>query len=108
MFNNDERNRAGNPGIPDADLSDRELVLRAELESDTQAFPETVLHRLLGGVSPVKVFREYRGIKQKDLAARIDITPVYLSQIETGRRRGGTKTLIALARELEVTVDDLI
>ena len=41
-------------------------------------------------------------------ATAADINAVYLSQIETGKRTGSAKTLAALAKALQVTVDDLI
>ena len=45
---------------------------------------------------------------QQELAAEAGINTAYLSQIETGRRSGSTKTMAALARVLNVSVDDLI
>ena len=45
---------------------------------------------------------------QGELAAAAGIHPVYLSQIETGKRSGSTRTLAAIAEALGVTVDDLI
>ena len=43
-----------------------------------------------------------------ELAAAAGINPVYLSQIETGKRAGSTRTLAALAQALAITVDDLL
>ena len=45
---------------------------------------------------------------QGALAAAAGIHPVYLSQIETGKRTGSAKTLAAIAESLGVTVDELI
>ena len=47
-------------------------------------------------------------MSQKALAAATDISPVYLSQIEPGRRVGSAKTLASLAHALEVSLDDLV
>ena len=52
--------------------------------------------------------RNYRGMTQNALAAAADINAVYLSQIETGKRTGSARTLAALAKALQVTVDDLL
>ncbi|MXY91994.1 MAG: helix-turn-helix transcriptional regulator [Caldilineaceae bacterium SB0670_bin_27] len=67
-----------------------------------------VVDRLLTGTSPIKVYREYRGLSQKELAAATDISPIYLSQIETGRRFGSAKTLASIAQALDVSLDDLV
>ncbi|MCY4383698.1 MAG: helix-turn-helix transcriptional regulator [Nitrospinae bacterium] len=72
-----------------------------------ESFPVDVAGRLLAGENPVRVYRNHRGMKQGDLAAA-GVHPVYLSQIETGRRTGSTRTLAAIAEALGVTVDDLI
>ena len=45
---------------------------------------------------------------QADLAARADISPMYLSQIETGNRGGSTRVIAALAKALNVDAGDLI
>ena len=54
------------------------------------------------------MYRNYRGLTQNELAAAVGINAVYLSQIETGKRTGSAKTLAALAKALQVAVDDLI
>ncbi len=45
---------------------------------------------------------------QRDLAKAAGINAVYLSQIETGKRSGSTRTLAAIARALGVDIDDLV
>lgn len=91
----------------EATLSDEEIYDLAK-EEEGESFPVEVADRLLSGVSPIKVYREYRGFSQKDLAEAADISPVYLSQIETGRRVGSAKTLASIAQALEVSLDDLV
>jgi transcriptional regulator with XRE-family HTH domain len=61
----------------------------------------------VAGKNPIRVFRNHRGMTQIELAAAININPVYLSQIETGRRNGSTKTLASIAKALNVSLDDL-
>jgi DNA-binding XRE family transcriptional regulator len=74
---------------------------------EDETVPAAVLDALLAGVSPVKVWREYRGLTQHALAAQAGISKAYLCQIEKGRREGAIKTLRSLAAALGVTVDDL-
>ena len=94
-------------GDAEALLSDEELYDRADAEGG-ESFPAEVVDRLLAGQNPIRVYRDHRGMTQGALAAAAGIHPVYLSQIETGRRTGSAKTLAAIAEALGVTVDELI
>jgi DNA-binding XRE family transcriptional regulator len=74
---------------------------------EEETIPESVLDALLAGESPLKVWREYRGLTQEALAARAGISKAYVSQIESGKRQGAIKTLQAIARVLDLSLDDL-
>jgi transcriptional regulator with XRE-family HTH domain len=63
--------------------------------------------RLLNGESPVKVWREKRGMSQRVLAAEADIAPSYLGEIETGRKRGSSDAYRKLGAVLHVPADEL-
>ena len=91
----------------EAILSDEEHYDRATASND-ESFPIEVVDQLLAGQNPISVYRNYRGLTQNALAAAVNINTVYLSQIETGKRTGSAKTLAALAKALQVTIDDLI
>ena len=91
----------------EADLSDEELYDRARAEGG-EAFPIDVADRLLAGENAVRVYRDHRGMTQKQLAGAVGINPIYLSQIERGRRTGSTRTLAAIAGALGVDLDDLV
>ena len=95
------------PEAADAALSDEAQYDRAK-EEEEELFPAEVLDRLLAGESPVRVYRKYRGMTQKQLAEAAGINAVYLSQIETGKRSGSLKTLAAIAKALSVEAGDLI
>ena len=69
--------------------------------------PDEIMRRELAGESPVKAWREHRGLTQQELADRAGISKPYLSQIETGKRQGTVETLSALARALDVPLDAL-
>ncbi len=90
----------------EASLTDAELYDRAKADNE-ESFPIDVAARLLAGENAVRVYRDYRGLTQKQLAKAVGINPIYLSQIETGRRTGSARTLAALAAALSVAVDDL-
>ncbi|MEX2618290.1 MAG: helix-turn-helix transcriptional regulator [Alphaproteobacteria bacterium] len=70
--------------------------------------PLAVMDRLLDGDHPLKVFRNHRGLSQKELAARTGLNATYLSQIETRKRGGSTRVYRLLAAALNVDIGDLI
>jgi DNA-binding XRE family transcriptional regulator len=70
--------------------------------------PDEIMRRELAGEPPIKLWREYRGLTQQDLAKQAAISKPYLSQIETGKRQGTVETLSAIARALDVPLDVLV
>ena len=52
--------------------------------------------------------RKARGLTQSDLAAKVDITPKYLSNIECGDKVPKFETFVAIANVLEVSADSLL
>ena len=85
----------------------REFRRRMAL-GEEELVPSEVVDRLLAGDSPIRVWREHRGLSAKALADEIGIAPAFLSQIETGKREGAVETLKKIAAALRVKVDDLI
>ena len=63
--------------------------------------------RLLNGESPLKVWREKRGLSQRALAAAGNVANGYLAEIETGRKPGSDDALRKLAAVLLVSPEDL-
>ena len=80
--------------------------LDAIVEND-EFFPAEVVNRIMEGESPVRVYREYRGLTQGDLADRAEVSNNYISMIETGRVRPSRKLQYKLAAVLGVDYDDL-
>src|SRR5258708_18722233 len=84
----------GKPAYAVVPIEDYErLVARAEDKADAalarerranpgEAIPDSVLGPILEGAHPVKVFREWRGMSQAELATAADSGTVYISQIE--------------------------
>ena len=75
---------------------------------EEEAFPLALAERLVAGAHPIKVFREFRGMTQAELAHRVGLSPMYISQIETGRRGGSTKALRRIAAALDIDLADLV
>ena len=103
----DEYTRLTKTDHPRSEMTDEELYDIAKAEAG-EFFPVDVVKRLVTGDHPIKVYREYRGMTQTGLAKQANISPMYLSQIETGNRGGSTKVITAIAKALHVDVGDLI
>ncbi len=78
------------------------------LADDEELIPAHIPYAIMDGENPIKVWREYRGFSQQDLAQAARISASYLSQIETGKREGTTAVLQAIARALNLTLDDVV
>jgi DNA-binding XRE family transcriptional regulator len=81
---------------------------RALKEGREVVLPKTVADRLANGDNAVRAIREWRDSTQGDLAAAVGISQNYLSEIETGRRKGPAELQKKLARALGVPMDLLI
>ena len=89
----------------------RRLVRQARAavaRGDEVILPKAVADRLASGDHPIRVIREWRGMTQAELAAAIGITQGYLSDLETGRRRGPAELLAKGAGTLKVPLDLLV
>ncbi len=89
------------------DIRDYDLAKEA-IEQGEELIPSEVTYAILDGKNPIRVWREYRGLTQKQLAEAAGISKPYLSQIETGRRAGTTGVLAAIAKVLDVTLEDVL
>lgn len=56
----------------------------------------------------IGALRRERGLSQAELAARLGISASAMGMYEQGRREPSVDTLVALARELDVTTDYLL
>ncbi|HEY0014306.1 MAG TPA: helix-turn-helix transcriptional regulator [Allosphingosinicella sp.] len=70
--------------------------------------PAAMVDNILAGESPLRAWRSYRGVTQRDLSAAAGISHNFLSNLEAGKRRGAPDVWRKLAGALNVTVDDII
>lgn len=56
----------------------------------------------------IKAAREKKNMTQEDLAARIDISPTYVSVIERGTKIPRVDTFVSIANVLGVSADELL
>jgi DNA-binding XRE family transcriptional regulator len=82
---------------------DRKLAAGEE-----EAIPAEFADRLIDGESPVRVWRDLRGLTAQALANMAGVDRATVSLLETGRRSGNVETMKALAVALGVAIDDLV
>ena len=90
------------------DVQDYDSAKMALEEGKEELLPESFVNELLEGANPVKVWREYWGLTQKKLADAAGISVPYLSQLETGKRKGSLEVYSTIAAALSVTLDDIV
>lgn len=90
------------------DIRDYDAVKAAIAQGTEELIPAEVAFALLDGGNPVKIWRDYRGLGQQQLAEMVGISTPYLSQIETGKRSGTAEMLRAIAKALGVGLDEIV
>ena len=90
------------------DIRDFDTISAAIERGEEELIPSEVVYAILDGKNPIKVWREYRGLTQQQLADKVKISKPYLSQIETGKRTGTTEILSAIAKALDVSLDEVV
>ena len=90
------------------DIRDFDTINAAIDRREEELIPAEVVNAILDGENPIKVWREYRELTQQQLADTAGISKPYLSQIETGKRTGTTEILSAIAKALDVSLDEVI
>jgi DNA-binding XRE family transcriptional regulator len=93
--------------VQDAAMLDDIRAYDAAKARKDEAFPFEVAERLVNGENPIRVFREYRGLTQRQLAKSAKIARPYLAEIETGRKQGSVTVLRAIAAGLKLELDDI-
>jgi DNA-binding XRE family transcriptional regulator len=90
------------------DIRDYDSVKVALECGEEELIPSGVVYAILDGGNPIKVWRQYRRLTQHALAEKADISVPYLSQLETAKRKGSIKVLTAIAKALNVSLDDIV
>ncbi len=81
---------------------------KADMElNGGEAIPHEFMKTLINADSPLKAWREYRGISQYQLAEQAGVNRVQIIDIEKGKSNGSIATMKKLAGALDVTLDDI-
>ena len=95
----------------DEDVGTARIVrkTRAKVASGEEVLlPQSVVNRLAAGENPVRVLREWREMTQGMLAQAIGTMQGYVSDIESGKRKGTIVLHQKIARALGVPIDLLL
>jgi helix-turn-helix protein len=94
----------------DEDAGTARLVARArrEVAAGSPLLPKQVVDRLAKGENPVRVLREWRDVTQLHLSSKTNLSQGYISDVETGRRKGTAAALRLIADALKVPLDLLV
>jgi DNA-binding XRE family transcriptional regulator len=89
------------------DIRDFDEIRAAIERGEEELIPAEVVNAIQDGKNPIKVWREFRHLTQQQLADRVGISKPYLSQLETGKRAGTTEVLAAIAKALDVSLEQV-
>ncbi len=90
------------------DIRDYDLIKQRIESGEEELIPGEVVYAILDGENPIKTWREYRQMTQRQLASSAGISVPYLSQLEAGKRSGTAKVLNSIAAALRLSVDEII
>ena len=84
-------------------------AMRELASGGDELVPADVARKLLqDGQHRLKVWREHRGMTQKQLEFISGVRQGYIAQIESGKKTGSIDTLKKLAAALRIDIDDLV
>ncbi len=90
-----------------ADIAAAERAEKRRLEGE-EYVPSELVEAIVDGGNALKVWREYRGLTQRELAEKADCRVPTISEIERGKALGKPRLWRALADALDVDVDDIL
>jgi Predicted transcriptional regulator with C-terminal CBS domains len=93
--------------VDKADIASADRIKADIAAGRDELVPAEIVNRLIAGGNPVKIWRAYREMTARDLAARAGISASYLSEIESGKKEGSLSAMKRIAEALEVDLDDL-
>lgn len=80
---------------------------RKEIAEGAVLFPLSVVDCLANGENAIRVLRKWRGMTQEELSVSVGIQQGYLSDLETGKKRGPLELHRKFAKALGVPLDVL-
>ena len=91
-----------------ADLQAYDRVTADLAAGREERVPAEYVRRMIAGESPLRVWRDLRGLTQSALARASGVNRVQIADIEAGRKKGSLETARRLAEALGIGLDDLV
>ncbi len=90
-----------------ADIAAAERAAKRRADGE-EYIPFSLVNSIIDGENALRAWRKYRGLTLAHLAKAVDARQAMLSDIENGKAQGKPALWRALARELNVDVDDIL
>lgn len=90
-----------------ADLAAAERAEKRRLTGE-EYVPFELVNAIINGENALKVWREYRGLSQRELAEAASCRVATISELENGKAQGKPQLWRALATALDVDLDDIV
>jgi len=90
------------------DIRDYDVAMKKIEKGEDALVPAEVVYRILDGVNPIKVWREYRDMTLQALAKECNVSGAAISQIESGKRAPSVSLLKKITEKLAVELGDLV
>lgn len=106
-----EKLNDGRIAISPDDFEDMMDILaydEAKSNDGGETYPIEITEHLINGESALRVFREYRGFTQVQLAEKIGLTQASIADLEKGKSKGSIDTWKSLSSALNVDLDELV
>ena len=84
------------------------LRARKEITAGAPLIPKKFVDRIANGENALRVLREWRDMTQLYLSFKTDIGQGYISDLESGRRKGTIAALKKIAVAMNVPLDLLV
>lgn len=90
------------------DIADAKAIESNIKSGEGEYYPSEIVDAMIDGENMVKVFREYRGLTQESLAAKINKSVELIRKIESGKSEGSISTIKAIAEALNVDINLIV
>ena len=90
------------------DVLDYDSAKAALERGDDDIIPGEVVYAILDGENAIKVWRDYRGLSQQEVAEQTGISVSYLSQLEKNRRKSSLNVLNVIAKVLCISLESIV
>jgi DNA-binding XRE family transcriptional regulator len=89
------------------DIADCKEIKAQIARGEMKLFPANVVNAIINGENKIKVYREYRGLTQAELAAQANLSLAMIKKLESCETSGSIKSLKAIAKVLCLDLDDI-